>query len=397
MDLLAYGKHFDEFKADKWLPYPLSKSHFDPEVAVRTYDEHLEAWQELERWGFDGVGLNEHHTTPHGMMVSPNMMAAAASQVTTKIKFVMLGNLLSIHNPLRLAEEIAMADCLSHGRVISGFARGLPREHGVYSIPMSESRARFEEAANIILRAWTEDTFSYEGRFHTYQDVAIWPRPYQQPYPPVWSLFTGSKETIQFAAAYNFTGIFPPITDGLTFDIVNYFAKQLAIHGRTITPEHLVLFTDAWVAENKATAIAEYSPYYLYFNQTLWHHGSVAQDGSDQSRPEGYISDSTHDYVRPENRAAAVIDRSKIRNITFADVQARVDRGRLPWGSPDDVADHLIRTADHAGAHSIVLNLNYGALPHEMFLEQIRRFGRDVLPKLQAHEVTRIPALEMQA
>ncbi len=115
-------------------------------------------------------------------------------------------------------------------------------------------------------------------------------------------------------------------------------------------------------------ACTEYSPYYLYFNQTLrWHHGSVAQDGSDQSRPDGYSSEiDAHDYVRPENRAAAVIDRSKIRNITHAEVEARVDRGRLPWGSPDNVADHLIRLADHAGAHAIVLNLNFGALPHEL-------------------------------
>ena len=145
-DLLAYGGQFDEYKADRYLPYPLPRRHFDPEIAARTYAEHLEAWQEMDRLGFDGVGFNEHHTTPHGLMNSPNMMAAVGAQHTERLKFLMLGNLLPLHNPLRIAEEIAMADCLSRGRVMSGFARGIPREYEAYQIPMAESRARFEEA-----------------------------------------------------------------------------------------------------------------------------------------------------------------------------------------------------------------------------------------------------------
>ena len=126
-DLLAYGKHFDEFKADRYLPYPLPGEHFDPEIAARTYEEHLLAWEEMDKLGFDGVGLNEHHTTPHGLMNSPNMMAAVAAQRTKRLKFLLLGNLVPLHNPLRIAEELAMADCLSRGRILSGFARGVPR------------------------------------------------------------------------------------------------------------------------------------------------------------------------------------------------------------------------------------------------------------------------------
>src|SRR5476649_3091151 len=137
---MPYGVQFDQYKADRHLPYPLSGSHFDPEVAARTYAEHIAIWKEMDTLGFDGVGLNEHHTTPHGIMNSPNMMAAAGAQRTKKLKFLILGNLLPIHNPLRIAEELAMADCLSRGRILSGFARGVPREYGVYNVPMSESR-----------------------------------------------------------------------------------------------------------------------------------------------------------------------------------------------------------------------------------------------------------------
>src|SRR6185503_7113439 len=120
------------------LPYPLANDPYDPEVAARTDEQHLQAWEEMDKLGFDGVGLNEHHTTPHGLMISPNMMAAAASQRTRRLKFLILGNLLPIHTPLRIAEELAMADCLTQGRILSGFARGVPREYNVYNVPMAE-------------------------------------------------------------------------------------------------------------------------------------------------------------------------------------------------------------------------------------------------------------------
>jgi len=291
-------------------------------------------------------------------------------------------------------EELALADCLSRGRVISGFARGLPREHSVFGVPMTESRARFEEAVDVILGAWTEDVFNYDGRFHSYKDIAIWPRPYQQPHPPVFIMFAGSKESVEFAGKRNFGAVFPYITDGLTQDLVGYYARMLAQHGHTINPEQMCVFTDAYVADDRATALAEYSPWYLYFNRIIWHHGSINPDGSDRSRPVGYVSQSPYDYVRPENRSAVQIDRGKIRNMTPADVEARVGAGHLAWGSPDQVADRLITVAERSGANQLVLNVNLGVMPHAMFMEQIRRFGREVLPRLQAHEVTRVPAAD---
>lgn len=393
-DLLAYGQPFEQFKADRYIPYPLPRRHFDPEVAARTYAEHLEAWQEMDRLGYDGVGLNEHHTTPHGLMNSPNMMAAVAAQHTKKLKFLMLGNLLPLHNPLRIAEELAMADLLSRGRVLSGFARGVPREYAVYGVPMAESRARFEEAYEIILKAWTEEVFSYEGRFWSYKDIAIWPRPYQQPHPPVWVPFTGSKETIEWAGRHNLNAVLPDVTPGLTEDIVGHFAKSLEQHGHRVTPDHLCIFLDAFVADSKESAIAEYSPSYLYFTQTLWHHGSITETGENRAAGPGYVASSSYDYIRPENRAAAQMDRSKIRNMTIADVETRVKGGKLNWGPAKEVTEHLIAAAEHAGANSVLLNMNVGAMPHHLFMEQLRRFGREVLPALQAHQVMRVPAAE---
>ena len=102
------------------------------------------------RLGYDGVGFNEHHCSPYGLMNSPNLMASAAAQRTKKLKLLIYGNLLPLHEPLRLAEELAMLDCLSNGRLISGFARGIPREYQVHNVPLAESRARFEEAFEIV-------------------------------------------------------------------------------------------------------------------------------------------------------------------------------------------------------------------------------------------------------
>src|ERR1017187_10064325 len=109
-DLLPYAQHFDEFKTERHIPYPLPRRFHSPEVTARGYEEHLKIWQEMDRLGYDGVGLNEHHTTPHGMITSPNMMAAVGARHTKNLKFFILGELLPLHNPVRIADEVAIAD-----------------------------------------------------------------------------------------------------------------------------------------------------------------------------------------------------------------------------------------------------------------------------------------------
>jgi alkanesulfonate monooxygenase SsuD/methylene tetrahydromethanopterin reductase-like flavin-dependent oxidoreductase (luciferase family) len=390
-DLLAYDANLDHLKAgDPELPYPLAKRHFDAKTAVRTYAEHLDAWEALDRCGFDGVGFNEHHCSPYGLMNSPNLMAASAAQRTKNLKLLIYGNLLPLHEPLRLAEELAMLDCLSNGRLISGFARGIPREYQVHNVPLADSRARFEEAYDIITRAWREDVFSYEGRFWSYRDVALWPRPVQQP-PPIWMPIVGSKESIEFAGRHNL-----PITPGLgrarglRDDIIRYYAKCLAAAGHRITPEHLSLGITAYVADSKAQALREYGPHILYFNRTLFSHGNFTE--TERQRETGYSSQASTDYVRPENLRAAANLRSEFRNLTMAQLAEQADT--MPMGTADEVAERIIAAADSAGANQVQLALNRGCLPHELFMNQIERFAREVLPRLQAHDVKVVPAAE---
>jgi alkanesulfonate monooxygenase SsuD/methylene tetrahydromethanopterin reductase-like flavin-dependent oxidoreductase (luciferase family) len=392
-DLLAYGENLDHIKQGVELPYPLSQKHFKADVAVRTYAEHLAAWEELDRLGYDGVGFNEHHCSPYGLMNSPNLMASAAAQRTKKLKLLIYGNLLPLHEPLRLAEELAMLDCLSEGRIISGFARGIPREYQVHNVPLAQSRERFEEAYEIVTRAWTEDVFSYSGKFWSYQDVALWPRPVQKPHPPIMIPIVGSQESIEFAGRHNI-GITPGLAGGgLRDDIIRHYAKSLAAAGYRITPNHLSLALNAYVADSKERAVQEVAPYHLYFNKTLFSHGSFTETAA--QRQAGYVGQHSTDYVRPENQRAAALLREDFRNMTFEGFQRQAEN--LPYGTAAEVAERIVAQAEHAGANMVQIGLNRGAMPHELFIEQIRRFAAGVLPRLQAHEVKRVRAAEEAA
>jgi len=386
-DLLQYAEHLDHLRVDGHLPYPMERKYFKPEVAVRSYKEHLEAWVELERMGFDGVAFNEHHVTPYGLMNSPNLLAASIAQRTSKLKLLMYGNLLPIHNPLRLAEEIAMLDCLSNGRIICGVARGAPREYKVFNIPLEESRARFDEAYEIMRRAWSEESFSYEGQFHQFRDISIWPRPVQRPMP-VWVPVSRSKDSIEWAGANNI-----PITPGATFgsnsreDIIKYYAECLAKHGHRITPGHLNIQIDAYIADTREQAIAEYGPYVAYFHNVLFNFDHVRM-----STVGGYLQKDATSHLRPELRQAALDDSIRARDLTVDDIVKRAEAAA--WGSPDYVANHIIEEAEKAGAETILVSMNRGAMPQDMFLNQIHRFGKEVLPRIQAHKITRVPYAE---
>jgi alkanesulfonate monooxygenase SsuD/methylene tetrahydromethanopterin reductase-like flavin-dependent oxidoreductase (luciferase family) len=382
-DLVPYDENLDHLKNGKELPYPLPATYFKPEVAARIYREHLDAWAELDRLGFDGVGFNEHHCSPYGLMNSPNLLAAAAAQRTQKLKLLIYGNLLPLHEPLRLAEELAMLDCMSNGRLISGFARGIPREYQVHNVALPDSRPRFEEAMDILLRAWQDDIFSYEGRFWTYKDVALWPRPLQRPHPPIWMPITGSKETIEFAAGRNIP-ITPGVTSrGLLEDVIAYYRRCLEAAGHAMTVDSISIPVDAYVADSKEQAVREAGPFTLYFNQTLFSHGNITE--TNLQRAGGYVSDASNDYVRPENLQAAARAREDYRDLTAEKLAQRAET--MPWGTPDEVASRIIAAAEHAGAGTVLVSLNRGAMPQEMFLNQISRFGTEVLPILQKHEI----------
>jgi alkanesulfonate monooxygenase SsuD/methylene tetrahydromethanopterin reductase-like flavin-dependent oxidoreductase (luciferase family) len=386
-DWLAYGESVDRFKVDGRLP-KLGPRHFNAQVAVDTYSDHLEAWVELERQGFDGVAINEHHGTPYGLGNSPNLIAAAIARMTERLKILIYANLLPIHEPLRLAEELAMLDCLSNGRLIAGVGRGAPREYRIFNVPMAESRARFEEAFEIIRRAWVEESFSFDGKFHSYRDVSIWPRPVQQPHPPVWAPVTSSRETIEWAAA-NDIAITPGVFGGpVREDTIRHYARSLARHGRKATPDRLNIMVDCYVADSKAQAMAEYGPYLLYLFNTLLLYDHVHQ----KDVQKGYYSSTAFEHLRMGPKGTLAEDATVFTEWTMDMVRAAADQ--MPIGTADEVTERIIAECDQAGADTVLLVCNRGHMPKDMFINQIRRIGAEVLPRLQAHKVKTVPFAE---
>ena len=389
-DHVSYPVQLHDAVEGDQLPYPLPKRHFQPEHAVSNYREHLEAWSLMDELGFDGVSFNEHHASPYGLMNSPNLMAAAASQCTSRMKLLIYGNVIPIQDPLRLAEEISMVDCLTKGRLIAGIVRGIPREYMVYNVDMGESRARFEEAFEVMKHAWQDESFSYEGQFWSYNDVAIWPRPVQQPRPPVWMPVSVSKSSIEWAGRENI-----PITPGegsvrsVTEDIVRHYAESLDQHGHSITPDHLIMRVHCYVADSRQQALEEAGPYALYYWRTLFGHGSDLS--FNEARRQGYSNEEDLGHLRPESLKAHMDAREVRRRVTLEDMQ---DSDRWCAGSPEEVRDSLIRQAEAVGANTIMLNFNQGAMPHEMNMRVIRRFAEEVLPDLHAHQVTKVPAAQ---
>src|SRR5918999_467416 len=140
-------------------------AYFDPERGAELYHRYLDELEYAEQLGFDGICVNEHHQTPYGLMPSPNIIAAALARRTSRATIMVLGNALPIRDdPLRVAEEIAMLDHLTNGRLVSGFVRGIGFEYFAHSISPTESRARFYEAHDLIVKAWTsEERFEWIG------------------------------------------------------------------------------------------------------------------------------------------------------------------------------------------------------------------------------------------
>ncbi|HUN76785.1 MAG TPA: LLM class flavin-dependent oxidoreductase [Steroidobacteraceae bacterium] len=386
-DWLAYAENVDKFRVNGEMPR-LGRSHFNAQAAVETYSQHLQAWVELERQGFDGIAINEHHATPYGLGNSPNLIAAAIATLTRRLQILIYANLLPLHEPLRLAEELAMLDCLSNGRLIAGVGRGAPREYKIFNVPMAESRERFEECFEIMRRAWVEESFSFEGRFHTYRDVSIWPRPVQRPHPPVWVPATGSRETIEWAAAHDIA-ITPGVFAGtVREDTIRHYARCQARHGRKVTPDRLNIMIDCYVADSKAKAVEEYGPYLLYLFNTLLAYGQVLQ----KDVPRGYYSSTAFEHLRMGSKGTLAEDNTIFTTWTMETLRGAAEN--MPIGTADEVTERIIAECDEAGAETLLLVCNRGHMPQEMFLNQIRRIGAEVLPRLKAHKVLRVPFAE---
>ena len=196
---------FTEKNESVWVD--ISSELFEPTRAHTMYNDFLDELEVADACGFDGICVNEHHSNGYGLMPSPNLMAAALARRTSNAAIVVMGNSRALYNPpTRVAEEFAMLDCMSGGRLIAGFPVGTPMDTCyAYGQNPSQLRDRYYEAHDLVMECWTNsETFSFHGRFNQQRYVNPWPRPLQQPHPPVWIPGGGSVETWRWCAEMDY-------------------------------------------------------------------------------------------------------------------------------------------------------------------------------------------------
>jgi alkanesulfonate monooxygenase SsuD/methylene tetrahydromethanopterin reductase-like flavin-dependent oxidoreductase (luciferase family) len=165
------------------------------------YARALQRIEIMDRAGFDAVWLTEHHFNDYSVCPSIPVMGAHVAARTKNLRIGAGVTLAAFYHPLRLAEEIALLDILSGGRVYWGAGRGFDsREFRIFAVPPNESHSRFHEAVDIVMQAWTNDRLTYRGKFFSFEDVEVLPKPLQRPHPPVW-IAAGSPEATRCAAS----------------------------------------------------------------------------------------------------------------------------------------------------------------------------------------------------
>src|SRR5712692_9106050 len=189
-----------------WVDLPATEL-FDPVIGHFAYNDYLDELEYADQVGFDGICVNEHHQNAYGLMPSPNLMVAALARRTSRAKLVVMGDSVALYNPpTRVAEEMAMLDVLSGGRLVAGFPIGTPMDTTYcYGETPATLREKYREGVQLILRAWqATEPFVFNGRYTQLRYVNIWPRPMQKPHPPVWIPGSGSVETWDWCADHSF-------------------------------------------------------------------------------------------------------------------------------------------------------------------------------------------------
>ena len=230
--------------------WPVPPSYCDRQVASDTMQRTLETCVLAEDLGFDWISLSEHHYAPFMMTPNPLVMAGALSQRVKRCRIALLGPLLPLANPVRVAEEIAMLDSLSGGRVVVLFLRGTPNEHRTYGDVAANSRSMTQEGIELILKAWTSETpFAWEGEHFQFQNVAVWPRTLQDPHPPVFGS-GNSEESVAFAARNRLGMGVSFAAPALLKRWVDLYKAEADKAGWTPTRDHVLYRGNAHVAES---------------------------------------------------------------------------------------------------------------------------------------------------
>jgi alkanesulfonate monooxygenase SsuD/methylene tetrahydromethanopterin reductase-like flavin-dependent oxidoreductase (luciferase family) len=344
----------------------LSNSMYDPVKGHELYREYINTLAYADELGFDGICVNEHHQNAYGLMPSPNVIAGALTQRTTKAKIAVIGNALPLYNPpMRVAEEMAMIDVMSGGRLIAGMVIGGGPEYFSYGVNPTHARERFREALDLIIKAWTvRGPFLWDSKHYHFRYVNPWPRPLQQPHPPIWIPGVGSLETIEFVAQRRFAYMGVPYFHIDVFRrVFQQFREACAKAGYEASPEQMGWGVPIYVAETDQQAREEFEPHFWYFIKNLLKNIRLS--------PPGYTS----------AKSALAIMKNQRHFLYTQKSWDDIDKGVFAIvGSPATVRQKLAQYQKELGCGVVLTGCQTGTMSHELSRKSMELFAREVMP-----------------
>jgi alkanesulfonate monooxygenase SsuD/methylene tetrahydromethanopterin reductase-like flavin-dependent oxidoreductase (luciferase family) len=324
------------------------------------YRELVEEAAEADRLGFDTLWLAEVHFTPRfSLMPAPLLQLAAIAERTARLRLGIAVNLLPLHHPVRLAEEIATLDVLSGGRVNFGAGRGaFPSNYQGYGVDMATSRERFHEMLALLERAWTEDRLDFRGRFYEFAGVEVIPKPIQRPYPPV-RLAANSPDTFSFAGANGY-----PIFAGGPVNPINVLPERLAVYhgareaaGKPLPEDWLAAMFITFTGKDQAAVRATIGPSLENYFHTI----------TETIRPESIAQPGEFERVVQRMRA-----------IKYETVDSLMG----VFGEPQRCVDRIAALKEQFGFTRMVCWFEIGGLSgHRNLLDAMRLFAERVMPR----------------
>ena len=376
--LMPYTELPEDFKQrhpSVWVD--IHSSLFDPKRAHLMYNDFMDELEYAADCGYDAICVNEHHSNGYGLMPSPNLIAASLARRTTDATICVLGNSLALYNPpTRVAEEFAMIDVISGGRLIAGFPVGTPMDGCfAYGQNPSQLRERYLEAHDLVMKAWQEkDTFAFNGRFNQQRYVNIWPRPIQQPHPPVWIPGGGSIETWQWCAemdyVYCYLSYYGHKVGRAT---MGGFWAEMDRLGKDRNPYRAGFAQTVCVAESRDQAMD------MYHDAAEYFFGRCLHIDPRFAAPPGYTTEATMRFGLTSQVSAAAA-RSVARPTEMKDL---VDAGYILIGTPKEVTEQIVELAENLNVGNLMLLMQFGNMNQELTRYNTRLFAEKVMPTLR--------------
>jgi len=327
------------------------------------FDQALGEVAAADRWGLDAVWLAELHGAPERSVLSaPMMVASAIAAATERVRIGLAVQVLPLSHPLRLAEEAATVDQISRGRLIYGIGRsGVVRTYEEYGISYAESRERFAETLEILRLAWTRPTFSYHGKYHSFDAVALSPKPYQKPYPEL-RMAGATPETFPAIGKLGFP-VFVAVRQGPFKQLIPYIKAYRDAYREAGHPGEGKVFlrVPAYLADTEARARAELEPSLMGFFR---YQADLGRDSARRAGGEVAVQ-----RLRQVERLEA---------LTFDEALST----QVICGAPDSFATRLKEVEEELGLDGILAELNCGGkIPHDGVMRALQLLCEEVKPR----------------